>query len=355
MVVLSLVVILLAGYHLGPSSAFLIAPRPAVDRSTTHQLLHSTQQHDDNTADVINSAALRAPRQRRDFVLLSAGLISSASAFSRVANAEDEFVYKRDEATTSDLTSQLFNPDGSLKDPNSVVVAQEKEVTLPFSLPPTSSNSVTFNVSTDGSSPSTTSSSDAAATLKATYKLPTKWNLDASSSLPLYYDSSEGKNGKSCNRITIYSVSAPKNLDMSTLEKASKVGVAKSLFMDSIPNGYFDQGVLKADLIGGRTSRKPIKSASEPGQIDEQIYYEFDLAFAPLSCPDFMEGNKENLGLGFCPYDNIFLLSATVLPDNNKEGGGTLMVCVVECNKDEWKIANSDLKRVRSSFTVERA
>ena len=261
MVVLSLVVILLAGYHLGPSYAFLIAPRPAVGRSTTHQLLQSTQQHDDNTADVINSAALRAPRQRRDFLLLSAGLVSSASVFSRVANAEDEFVYKRDEATTSDLTSQLFNPDGSLKDPNSVVVAQEKEVTLPFSLPPTSSNSVTFNVSTDGSSPSTTSSSDAAATLKATYKLPTKWNLDASSSLPLYYDSSEGKNGKSCNRITIYSVSAPKNLDMSTLEKASKVGVAKSLFMDSIPNGYFDQGVLKADLIGGRTSRKPIKSA----------------------------------------------------------------------------------------------
>jgi len=241
-----------------------------------------------------------------------------------------------------------------LKDPNSVVVAQEKEVTLPFSLPPTSSTSVTFNVSTDGSSPSM-ASSDAAATLKATYKLPTKWNLDSSTSLPLYYDSSEGKNGKSCNRITIYSVSAPKNLDMSTLEKASKVGVAKSLFMDSIPNGYFDQGVLKADLIGGRTSRKPIKSASEPGEIDEQIYYEFDLAFAPLSCPDFMEGNKENLGLGFCPYDNIFLLSATVLPDNNKEGGGTLMVCVVECNKDEWKIANSDLKRVRSSFTVERA
>lgn len=354
MLVLSFVVILLAGYHLGPSYAFLIAPRPAVDRSA-NQLLQSTQQHDDNTADVINSAALRAPRQRRDFLLLSAGLISSASAFSSVAYAEEDFVYKRDETATSDLTSQLFNPDGSLKDPNSVVVAQEKEVSLPFSLPPTSSTSVTFNVSTDGSSPST-ASSDAAATLKATYKLPTKWNLDSSSSLPLYYDSSEGKNGKSCNRITIYSVSAPKNLDMSTLEKASKVGVAKSLFMDSIPNGYFDQGVLKADLIGGRTSRKPIKSASEQGEIDEQIYYEFDLAFAPLSCPDFMEGNKENLGLGFCPYDNIFLLSATVLPDdNNKEAGGALMVCVVECNKDEWKIANSDLKRVRSSFTVDRA
>jgi hypothetical protein len=338
--------ILLAG-SLGSCSAFLAPTSSVVDRVVQ---LQATRQNPDGNAAGARAAALDTPRHRRDFLMLSAAIASSASIFSKISNAEEEFVYKRDEAAT-DLTSQLFNPDGSLKDPNSVVVAQEKEVNIAFSVP-LSPDSITVNLSTDGSSPS--AASDSATKLKATYKLPTKWNQMATSTLPLYYDSSEGKNGKSCNRITIYSVSAPKNLDMSTLEKATKVGVAKSLFMGDISNGYFDQGVLKADLIGGRTARKPIQSSSVPEGIDEQVYYEFDLAFAPLSCPDFKEGNKENLGLGFCPYDNIFLVSATVLNADNNEGG-TLVVCVVECNKDEWKIANSDLKRVRSSFIVDRA
>jgi len=111
----------------------------------------------------------------------------------------------------------------------------------------------------------------------------------------------------------------------------------------------------KADLIGGRTSRKPINSAEVKGGVDEQTYYEFDLAFAPLECPDFMEGNKENLGLGFCPYDKIFLISATVLKNSETDKSGTLMCCVVECDKAEWKLGNSDIKRVRSSFNIERA
>ena len=117
-------------------------------------------------------------------------------------------------------------------------------------------------------------------------------------------------------------------------------------------NDYFDEGVQKADLISGRTVRKPIQSLKEKGEFDEQIYYEFDLAFAPAQCPDYMEGNKENLGLGFCPYDSIYLVSATVLKSNEGDEGGTLMCCVVECNKDEWKIANSDLRRIRNSFKV---
>jgi len=332
---------------IGSCSAFLAPTLSAVDRVVQ---LQATRQNQDDAANDVKAAALDTPQHRRDFLRLSAAIVSSASIFPTMANADEEFLYKRDEAG-ADLTSQLFNPDGSLKDPNSVVVAQEKAVNVAFSLP-SSPDSVTFNLSTDGSSPS--AGSDSAANLKATYKLPTKWNQEATSSLPLYYDSSEGKNGKSCDRITIYSVSAPKNLNMSTLEKASKVGVAKSLFMSDISNGYFDEGVLKADLIGGRTTRKPIQSSSVPEGIDEQVYYEFDLAFAPLSCPDYMEGNKENLGLGFCPYDNIFLVSATVLNADSNEGG-TLMVCVVECNKNEWKIGNTDLKRVRSSFIVDRA
>ncbi|KAL7553472.1 hypothetical protein ACHAWF_016754 [Thalassiosira exigua] len=291
------------------------------------------------------------PNRRRDF-LKSISSMFSIVLFPTITQAGDEYLYRRDGEGQGDLTSQLFNPDGSLRDPNMVVEAQEKAISLPFSMP-SSVEAIDVQIATDGAQP--TSDAGGSNNLIASYKLPLKWNQDATSKLPLYYDSSEGKNGKSCNRMTVYSISAPNSLDMSTLEKASRIGVAKSIFMDQVPNRYFDKGVMKADLIGGRTVRKPIKSADAEGEYDEQTYYEFDLAFAPESCPDFREGNRENLGLGFCPYDNIFLVSATVLRESERGKGGTLMVCVVECNKDEWKLGNSDLKRVRSSFAVERA
>lgn len=293
------------------------------------------------------------PQKRRDFLLQSLGSIIVPSSFASlpsIVHADDDYIYKRGEE--GDLTSQLFNPDGSLRDPNSVVAAQENAVVLNFPIP--TNDGINFILSTDGANPISSTTANASANIKASYKLPLKWNRGESSTLPLYYDSSEGKNGKSCNRITVYSVTKPPNeiLDMTVLEKASKLGVAQSLFMDKIPNNYFDQGVLKADLISGRTVRKPIQSIGNKGENEEQIYYEFDLAFAPLNCDGFMEGNKENLGLGFCPYDNIFLVSATVV--NNIDNIGTLFCSVVECNKDEWKMANSDLKRVRSSFTIDR-
>lgn len=326
-----------------PQSLAFVTPISRQSISKPLQLYEQKNSDDDFTGE------------RREFILKSLGVTSIiSSSIILTANADDDdYLYKRGEK--GDLTTELFNPDGSLRDPNSVVSAQDKILNIPFSLP-TSINGISMNISTDGgqASPST-SSDDAKTTMIASYKLPLKWNQDATSQLPLYYDSSEGKNGPSCNRISIYSVSAPSNLDMKTLEKASTNGVGKSLFMDQLPNNYFDKGVLKADLISGRTVRKPIKSLEVDGGVDEQTYYEFDLAFAPTECPDFSGGNKENLGLGFCPYDNIFLISATVLNDSDNGKSGTLMCCVVECNKDEWKMANSDIKRVRSSFTLERA
>ena len=305
------------------------------------QSLHSHQSESDFGV-VHTYENIEAPHHnnsnRRDFLRLSSAI---ASLIPLAVSAEEtEYMYQRSSSGSEDgdLTSRLFNPDGSLRDPNIIVEAQERTVTMSF---PTSVATDVFTISTDGSQPSTESKG-----LQVSYKVPTKWNSDPSSQLPLYYDSSEGKNGKSCNRITTYTVTASQ-LDSKVLEKASKIGVAKSLLMDKLPNTYFDRGVMKADLISGRTTRKPIKDGDV---IDEQIYYEFDLAFAPLECPAYEEGNKENLGLGFCPYDSIYLVSATVL-----ESEGTLAVGVVECNKDEWKIANSDLKRVRSSFEVNRA
>jgi hypothetical protein len=306
----------------------------------------------DNGCAIATGATSEVPRKRRDFlmqILGEATLISAASvaSFPFVTNAADDVIYKR--ATEGDLTSQLFNPDGSLRDPNMVVEAQEMAVELSFPIS-SYSDGININVAVDGVQPASLAT-DAVTNLKASYNLPLKWNLKESPQLPLYYDSSEGKNGKACNRITVYSIST-NDLDDTTLEKASKVGVAKSLFMDQISNNYFDKGVQKADLISGRTVCKPIQSLKEKGEFDEQLYYEFDLAFAPAECPNYMEGNKENLGLGFCPYDSIFLVSATVLKNNEGDKSGTLMCCVVECNKDEWKIANSDLRRIRKSFKV---
>lgn len=326
--------------------------------SNNEPLQFSQRNHDDDSAIAV-TAKLDVNQRRRQFLLQSLGAASLAStsttivAFPSITHADDDYLYKRggEDGGQGDLTNQLFNEDGSLRDPNMVVEAKENVVNLPFSIASTS-DGIKINIATDGAPAS--SATDATTKLKASYKLPLKWNQDATSQLPLYYDSSEGKNGISCNRVTVYSASAPNNLDMSTLEKASRVGVAKSIFMDQIPNKYFDQGVTKADLISGRTVRKPIKSLGEEGEIDEQIYYEFDLAFAPLECPDFMDGNRENLGLGFCPYNNIFLVSATVLKNNLKDESATLMCCVVECDKGEWKMANSDLKRLRSSFAVDR-
>ena len=301
------------------------------------QLLHSHQSESDFGAVHNIEDSQHDNSNRRDFLLLSSAIASLIP--SAVSAEQTEYMYQRpsSDSEDGDLTSRLFNPDGSLRDPNTVVEAQERTVSMSF---PTNAATDIFTVSVDGSQPPTESKG-----LQFSYKVPTKWNSDQLSQLPLYYDSSEGKNGKSCNRITAYTVAASQ-LDSKVLEKASKIGVAKSLLMDKLPNSYFDRGVMKADLISGRTTRKPINDGDV---IDEQIYYEFDLAFAPLECPAYEEGNKENLGLGFCPYDSIYLVSATVL-----ENEGTLAVGVVECNKDEWKIANSDLKRVRSSFEVNR-
>ena len=307
----------------------------------------------------ITSDISEDPWKRRDFLLQSlqaASIISSASSLSlpSITNAAEDYIYER--GAKDDLTSQLYNPDGTLKDPT-MAEAKEATVNLSFMIP-SNPDSTHINIAMDGIQSTSSSVSDdvAATNVKAFYNLPIKWKRNESPQLPPYYDASEGKNGQACNRITVYSISTPNNLDMNTLEKASKVGVAKSLFMDQISNNYFDKGVQKSDLIGGRTVRKPIQSMENKDEMEEQVYYEFDLAFAPSECPDYMAGNKENLGLGFCPYDRIFLVSATVLTNNDsKDKSGTLMCFVVECDKEEWKMANSDLRRVRSSYKVQYA
>jgi hypothetical protein len=92
--------------------------------------------------------------------------------------------------------------------------------------------------------------------------------------------------------------------------------------------------LLNADLVGGKKRLT-----------DDVMYYDFDLAIAPKTCQD---NAAENLGLGFCPYDRVVIVSSVLVDD-------TLFAFQLECTKGEWKLFNSDLKRVRQSFTVTEA
>jgi hypothetical protein len=218
-----------------------------------------------------------------------------------VSNADEE-----------DLTSKLYNTDGSVRDDISKE-AKERDVSFSWDVQEQGVTQI------DGKS-----DSSAGSQVKLNYKLPEKW---ISNDKGMYIDPSEGVNAKAADHIIVYQ--APGLVDAKQLQKASTIGVGKALQV--IP--ALDR-VRGADLIGGRKVAK--------GD-DGQLYYEFDLASAPKTCD---ESSEQNLGLGFCPYERIFLLSATVTSE------GRLYVLAVECDNLEWKQANADLKRVRSSFTA---
>jgi hypothetical protein len=212
-------------------------------------------------------------------------------------------------AETADLTSSLYNPDGSLRED---VAREAKERLVSFS----------WGIEEDGiKQVDGKSNSGSTGKVSVSYKLPAKW---ISNEEGMYMDQSEGVNAKAADHIYVYQ--APGLVKSSDLERASTIGVGKSLQI--IPELHL---VNEADLVSGRKSEK-----------DGQVYYEFDMASAPKTCGD----SDQNLGLGFCPYNRIFLLSAT-LSDTER-----LYVFCVECDTAEWKQANADLKRLRSSFRV---
>mmetsp|Transcript_10287 Transcript_10287/g.29277 ORF Transcript_10287/g.29277 Transcript_10287/m.29277 type:complete len:296 (-) Transcript_10287:49-936(-) len=244
---------------------------------------------------------------RRDVLSTVGGLSSLVLLPNSPAFADEE---------KGDMTSQLFNPDGSLKE-GTVEEAKERPVELKWDI---SENGLLF---IDGvNAAGTTTGSQ----IRLSYELPEKWS-DGKGGDEIYFDRSEGLNAKACKGITIFQ--APGRADLKRLQKATTIGVAKAL---GVPESL--KRLYQADIVSGRVSNK-----------DGQSYYEFDMAAAPETCGD----SKENLGLGFCPYDNIFLLSATIFEDR-------LYCIAVECDSTKiWKLASSDLKRVRSSFKIDRA
>ena len=209
---------------------------------------------------------------------------------------------------TSDLTSQMFNPDGSLKEG---IESEAKFRTVKMSIDPTEGRVTCIDgkCAKEGS-------------IQVSYELPLKWEDGEN----LYFDRSEGVNAKACNHITVYQAAG--NVAISQLEKAARIGIGKAL---DITDDMAD--IQMADLIGGRTST-----------VDGQKYFQFDMGVAPKTCAD----SPDNLGLGFCPFESLYLLSGTILDDR-------LYVFALQCDKAEWKKQNADLRRVRSTFTVTKA
>lgn len=212
-------------------------------------------------------------------------------------------------AEEGDLTSQMFNADGSLKEG---IESEAKFRTVTTSIDPSAERVVCV----DGVSPNRGS-------VQVSFELPLKWEWEDKDNL--YFDRSEGVNAKACNRIIVYQ--APGKVPISQLEKATRIGIAKALdITDDL------EEVRQADLIGGRTDI-----------VNGQKYFQFDLGVAPKSCAD----SPDNLGLGFCPFESIYLLSGTILDDK-------LYVFALQSDKNEWKRANADLRRVRSTFSVQK-
>jgi hypothetical protein len=230
-------------------------------------------------------------------------------------------------SSSSDLTTQLFNTDGSLKQE---MDAQAKFRQICVQL---DNDSTTPTIVVDGKQQSSTSSSSFGsssppAQVKVTYQIPESW----SSSPPPYVNTNTQQ--EVCQKITILRVPNPD--PATTLKKATQIGVAKALRLPSLYQA--------ADLVGGRTS---VRKTNNNNDNDQKLYYEFDLAVAPTNC-DTKNANQPNdtLGLGlFCPYESIALVSATASSTD-------AFVLLVESNPDQWKRANADLRRIRTSFTV---
>jgi hypothetical protein len=284
-----------------------------------------------------------------DDITMSRRKFSCLSVFTALTLNELLFRDPLNASASEDLTSQMFNEDGSLKQgfmkgaSEKDLEAKDKTVSVIFPLEETAAlDKSRAIVSMDGKDIPVDSIREG---IKASYSVPEKWTA-----APDYLDTLLSSREKACDRITVYQVPGIFS-NYSTLDKATTVGVAKALGFNTVPAGILPKTLLSADIVSGRKVSKLANSSSRGGEeaqgtgkeVDKFIYYEFDLAVAPDTCGT----SAENLGLGFCPYDIIVLLSATIID-------GKMMVCAVTCTKDEWKRSNSDLKRVRNSFLVEK-
>ena len=241
----------------------------------------------------------------------------------------DTTINKANDEEYASTAQQLYNPDGSLRE-NVSSEAKERKVSISWNI-----DDDDGRVVIDAGTPGTTSmvkqvtEGSSSGIIPIQYKLPEKWNSNKDG---IYIDTSEGMNLPAAEHIYVYQ--APGIVSSKDLANAGTLGIANAL--RAIPAL---QRMYQADVIGGRTRRE---------ESTQRLYYEFDLAVAPKKCEEANINNIDNnLGLGFCPFDTIYLTSATVAEEN-----GRLYVLCIECDAPEWKRASAELKRIRSSFVV---
>jgi hypothetical protein len=252
------------------------------------------------------------------------------SAIAADINTNTPTTTTNDDEYFSSVQQQLYNPDGSLRE-NVSREAKERTVSIPWNIDDENGR-VVMDAGTIPSIMMEKSpiddSDNKIGSIPIQYNLPEKWNSNTDR---LYVDTSEGMNLPAAEHIYVYQ--APGTVSSKDLANAGTIGVAKALRV--IPPL---QRMYQADIIGGRKRHD---------DTNKRLYYEFDLAAAPKTCDDDSSNNNNNLGLGFCPFDTIYLTSATVAEEN-----GRLYVLCIECSAPEWKRASAELKRIRSSFVV---
>jgi hypothetical protein len=347
---------------------------------------------------------------------VAAATLATSTTPTNVVNAAEVFGDTNDDGTN--LTTQLFNPDGSLKDTELVVEAQERTVQLQ---PTTAAPAVWVDaVPSSSSSSNNRHITETSTTVTATYptlkyNIPMKWDQD-------YIDSTTKE--RACSRIYAYRIPYPNDSntgndsidstnDSETTKKtkrrmissmnssssninssstASNRRLQVSDILNALPaDDVIRQSLRNADIMGGNVRRPTTTTrirndggsndSNDTAKTDNNhVYSEFDLAVAPTTCSG---GENEDLRLGFCPYDRIFLISATTTYDlpfaSNRTSQSSelsvmnqednlnsrtasdgisnrpsdyLSVLIVESTRSEWQRANADLRRVRGSFVV---
>jgi hypothetical protein len=149
-------------------------------------------------------------------------------------------------------------------------------------------------------------------------------------------------------RVAVYR--PPGEASPQRLARAARDGITRAL-------GVRDDDLgLRSSLSGADLVSARVRSSGGGGgdAAAATSYYEFDLAVAPASCNrDAISSSSsgqgaassDDLGLGFCPYDYVYLVSAAVVHEH-------LYVMIIEADRAAWKQAGSELKRVRSTFDV---
>ena len=165
-------------------------------------------------------------------------------------------------------------------------------------------------------------------TSSATYDLPSKWQKN-DSSISSYTDPSQSTTTTIASSITVQSL--PLAIPLSSLTTVPSLCDALNL---SAP----------------RTS--DVVSAAKRSDKQSNIYYEWDLAFSPKTCPPALSSSAQNFGnLGICPYEEIHLIRAVVNPSNI----GEVSVFESTSSREGWTLGNSDVRSVRASFKLRQS